>query len=85
MQTVKINPTQCADDQIGKLNDAPHPSGRQPERRSTAGLTNEAVYRQLAAMARRGQVHRLRHPSRRHMYWSTQRTTPPAQLGQERQ
>ena len=25
MQTVKINPTQCADDQIGKLNDAPHP------------------------------------------------------------
>ena len=49
------------------------------------GLTNEAVYRQLAAMARRGQVHRLRHPSRRHIYWSTQRTTPPAQLGQERQ
>jgi hypothetical protein len=40
MQTVKINPTQCADDQIGKLNDAPHPSGRQPERRSTAGMSS---------------------------------------------
>ena len=43
MQTVKINPTQCADDQIGKLNDAPHPSGRQPERRSTTDPTTEGV------------------------------------------
>ena len=44
MQTVKINPTQCADDQIGKLNDAPHPSGRQPERRSTLAEIIQAFH-----------------------------------------
>lgn len=33
------------------------------------GITQETIYRHLDAMARSGQILRLRHPGRRHIFW----------------
>ena len=39
----------------------------------------ERVYRQLAALARRGRVRRIRHGGR-HVYWVRQQSVPPEEL-----
>jgi Fe2+ or Zn2+ uptake regulation protein len=40
------------------------------------GITQETVYRHLDALARAGQILRLRHPGRRHIFWRHQQPTP---------
>lgn len=46
------------------------------------GLTQETVYRHLDAMARAGEIRRLRHAGRRHIFW-TRRQATSALLGRD--
>lgn len=39
------------------------------------GVTQETVYRHLDAMARAGEVRRLRHAGRRHIFWTRRQGT----------
>ncbi len=48
------------------------------------GVTQETVYRHLDAMARAGHIRRLRHASRRHIFW-TRRQATSALLGRDHQ
>ncbi|MCT7373010.1 LexA family transcriptional regulator [Mycolicibacterium llatzerense] len=46
------------------------------------GVTQETVYRHLDAMARAGDIRRLRHAGRRHIFW-TRRQATSALLGRD--
>ncbi len=47
------------------------------------GITQETVYRQLEAMARAGDVRRVVHPGRRHIFWTRRHAAVSALSGQE--
>jgi Fe2+ or Zn2+ uptake regulation protein len=52
--------------------------------RGFTDVTHETVYRHLDAMSRAGEVRRITHRGRRHIYWTRRRPAVSALHGQER-